>query len=189
MYKISPSNVVALREIGLDCTTHFLDWPRQERQFLRFLNNANTKYVVVVLHLRDMSTDPVGREVYFHGLDLASEILQKRQMFHLHIFSGPSDVVKAWLPKFPYTQFGFSNMVRSFSSSQCQGLKAVPEDHLMQETDAPYFNQNNFKVNVPCLLGNTAETVASIRGEGYEEVLEQTTGKALKLYMGTVGDQ
>ena len=98
-------NVVALGEIGLDYTAHFLDWPRQERQFLKLLYYANTKYVVVVLHLRDMSTDPAGREVYLHGMDLASKILQKRQMFHVHIFSGPSDVVKAWLPEFPNTHF------------------------------------------------------------------------------------
>ena len=82
-------NVVALGEIGLDYTAHFLDWPRQERQFLKLLYYANTKYVVVVLHLRDMSTDPAGREVYLHGMDLASKILQnsKRGRCFTYIFS------------------------------------------------------------------------------------------------------
>ena len=88
-------NVVALGEIGLDCTAHFVDRPGQERQFLKRLKYANSKDVVVVLHLRGMSTDPAGREVYLRGLAPASEMLQKRQMFHLHCFSGPSDIVKA----------------------------------------------------------------------------------------------
>ena len=177
-------SVVALGEIGLDYTTHYLDWPCQEQQFLKLLKYANTKDVVVFLHLRGMSTDPAGREVYLRGLALASEILRKRQMFHLHCFSGSSDVVKAWLQEFPNTHFGFSNMVGNFSSSQCQGLRAVPKDRLLLETDAPYFNPKKYQVNAPCLLGYTAETVASIREEEYEDVLAQTTVNALKLYVG-----
>ena len=61
-------------------------------------------------------------------------------------------------------------MVRNFSSSQCQGLKEVPSDCLLLETDALYFKPKKFKVNVSCLLGYTAETVASILEEDYEEV-------------------
>ena len=129
--------VVALGEIGLDYTT-----------------------VVLALHLRGMSTHQAGREVYLRGLALASKILWKRQMFQLHCFSGPTDVVKDCLPVFPNTHFGFSNMVGNFSSSQCQGLKAVPKDHLLLVIDAPYFNPKKYKVNVPCLLSYTAETVA-----------------------------
>ena len=89
------------------------------------------------------------------------------QIFHLYCFSGPSDVVKAWMGESPYTHFEFLNMVGNFRSSQCQGLKAVPRDRLLLETGAPYFNPKKFKVNAPCLLGYTAETVESIWEKDY----------------------
>ena len=79
------SVAVALGEIGLDNTTHCLDWPRQERQFLNLPKYANTKDVVVVL-LRDMSTDPAGREVYLRGLAFASEKLDDPSTLFLWTF-------------------------------------------------------------------------------------------------------
>ena len=152
-------SVTVLGEIGLDWTTHYLDWPRQERQFVKLLHYANTKQVVVVLHLRGLSSDPLGREVSLRGLALAKEILSKDQVIHLHYFSGPPDVVKAWLREFPNTYFGFTNMVKNFSFIQRQGLKAVPHNHLLLESDAPYFRpvDQDFLCNAPCLLGYTAK--------------------------------
>ena len=77
---------MALGNIGLDYTTHFLDWLRQERQFLNLPKYANTKDVVFVLLLRDMSTDPAGREVYLRGLALASEKLDVPSTLFLWTF-------------------------------------------------------------------------------------------------------
>ena len=185
----SHPNVVALGEIGLDYTTHFMDWPRQERQFLKLLIHANARNVVVVLHLRGISTDPLARVVTLRGLALCAETLRKRQTIHLHCFSGPSDVVREWLKEFPNTYFGFTGMVRNFNYQQCEGLRAVPRDRLLLESDAPYFQPPKFYVNAPCLLGYTAELVADVRREKYEYVLSQTTANALRIYVGTVGDQ
>ena len=156
-------SVTVLGEIGFDWTTHYLDWPRQERQFVKLLHYANTKQVVVVLHLRGLSSDPLGREVSLRGLALAKEILSKDQVTHLHCFSGPPDVVKAWLHEFPNTYFGFTNMVKNFNFIQRQGLKAVPQNHLLLESDAPYFRpvDQDFLCNAPCLLGYTAESPTS----------------------------
>ena len=184
----SHPNVVALGEIGLDYTTHFMDWPRQERQFLKLLSHANARNVVVVLHLRGISTDPLARVVTLRGLALCGETLRKRQTIHLHCFSGPSDVVREWLKEFPNTYFGFTGMVRNFNHQQCEGLRAVPRDRLLLESDAPYFQPPKFYVNAPCLLGYTAELVADVRREKYEDGLSQTTANALRIYVGTVGD-
>ena len=185
----SHQNVVALGEIGLDYTTHFMEWPRQERQFVKLLQHANVKDVVVILHLRGLASEPLGREVNLRALALASETLKKRQIIHLHCFSGSPDVVQAWLKSFPNTFFGFTGMVRNFNFTQCQALKKVPRDRLLLETDAPYFYPKGFSVNAPCLLGYTAETVAEIREESVEEVLSSTTANAVRIYVGTVGDQ
>ena len=166
----SHPNVVALGEIVLDYTTH-LDWPRQERQFLKLLSLANARNVVVVLHLRGISTDPLARVVTLCGLALCAETLRKRQTIHLHCFYGHSDVVREWLKEFPNTYLGFTGMARNFNHQQCEGLRAVPRDRLLLESDAPYFPTPKFYVNAPCLLGYTAELVADVRREKYDDII------------------
>ena len=184
----SHQNVVALGEIGLDYTSNFMDWLRQERQFLKLLNHTNFKNVVVVLHLRGLASEPLGREVYLQALALASEKLKKWQIIHLHCFCGPEDIVQAWFRHFPNTYFGFTGMVKNFDNTKCQALRSVPGNCLLLETDAPYFNPKGFEVSAPCLLGYMAEVVADIRDESVEEVFSQTTANALRIYMGAVGD-
>lgn len=181
-------DVVALGEIGLDYTTPYSEWLNQERQFADLLRYAQTKNVIVVLHLRGMTTDNVGRYAYLRGLAVAAETLGRPQPFHLHCFTGPPDVVEAWLKRFPNTHFGFTNAVESFNFIQREGLKTVPNNRLLLESDAPYFKPQNYLCNAPCLLGYTASHVARIRGEAYEEVLAQTTTNANRLYGGAIGD-
>ena len=159
--------VVALGEIGWDWTTDPKEWLEQERQFCHLLSYAASKDVVVVLYLRGLSTDAIGRKVYNRGLQLAKEDVSRNrhQVFHLHRFSGPSDVVSAWLQYFPNTYFGFTNEIENFNHIQCEGLRAVPVKRLLLETDAPYFPPHDYRYNAPHLVGITASRVAEITTE------------------------
>ena len=40
---------------------------------------------------------------------------------------------------FPCTFFGFTRLVQSLSKAQLAGLRSVPADQVLLETDAPYF--------------------------------------------------
>ena len=180
--------VAALGEIGLDWTTNSNEWYEQEQQFIHLLGYAMSKEVVVVLHLRSTPTDPAGRQVYYRGLYLAREVINRNrsQIFHLHCFGGPADVVNKWLEYFPNTYFGYTNQVECFNHLQCEGLRAIPPERLLLETDAPYFAPNSFRRNAPHLLGFTALHIAGNRGEAYEEVLRVTTENTVRIYVGGV---
>lgn len=184
----SDQNVGVLGEIGLDWTVSSHRWLSQERQFTHFLGFATSKDVVVVLHLRGMSGDALGREVYLRGLAVAGEVMKqnKQQIFHLHCFTGPPDVVRAWLQRFPNTYFGITNLAARFNFIQCEGLRAIPSNRLLLETDAPYFPPPKYHVNAPHLLGFTADLIAGIRGVSCEDILTVTTENALRIYIGTV---
>ena len=82
--------------------------------------------MVVVIHLRGMSTDNLRRYTYLRGLAVVAETLGSIQPFHVHCFAGPPDVVKAWLKQFPNTHVGFTNMVERCNFIQREGLKKVP---------------------------------------------------------------
>ena len=60
-------------------------------------------------------------------------------MNNLQRFNGTASVVEQWLGVFPCTFFGFTRLVQSFSKAQLAGLRAVPADRVLLETDTPYF--------------------------------------------------
>ncbi|MEW8562000.1 MAG: TatD family hydrolase [Candidatus Thiodiazotropha sp.] len=185
----SDVNVGALGEIGLDWTVHRSRWLDQERQFTRILNLANSKDVVVVLHLRGMKENPLARELYLRSLTIVEEVMNRnrQQTFHLHCFTGPSDVVAAWLQQFPNTYFGVTNLVSSLDQASHEGLRAIPANRLLLESDAPYFPPTrSYRANAPHLLGYTASAVAGIRGVSCEDILTATSENASRIYVGNV---
>jgi hypothetical protein len=59
------------------------------------------------------------------------------QSIHLHCFNGDPVTVKLWLDSYPGTYFGFSSMVKGFGDRQRRGLKTVPGNRLLLESDPP----------------------------------------------------
>ena len=47
-------------------------------------------------------------------------------------------MVGRWLTHFPNAYFGFTAAVTSLSDEQIEGLRSIPEDKLLLETDSPY---------------------------------------------------
>ena len=72
-------------------------------------------------------------------------------------------MVEDWLEEFPNTYFGFPSRVTSFNQEQRDGVRTVPEDRILLETDAPYMpTHRNVQVNTPAYIGDVAESVAQI---------------------------
>ena len=110
------------------------------------------------------------------------------QRVHLHCFNSTSGMVDGWCQEFPYCFFGFSNMVKSFYSVQREGLRGVPSDRILLETDGPYFNPTGYEMNAPHLFGIAATHVAWIRGQSMEEILWTTHQDVEGLYLRYVED-
>jgi Tat protein secretion system quality control protein TatD with DNase activity len=91
----------------------------------------------LVFHIRasgdsPQATDALYREVLGLTLDKVPNTLQS---IHLHCFNGDEATVKLWADAYPGTYFGFSSMVKGFGDRQRRGLKAVPGNRLLLESD------------------------------------------------------
>lgn len=143
--------VVGLGEVGIDNTVQPNDfWFMQERQLKELLSYLNSS-MVLVLHIRGTKRDPVGVEAYMRGLDILQSCkISSHQKVQLHCFSGTEEVIQYWLHAFPNTHFSVSGLVCPI---QRQAPRAIPGDHLLVETDAPYFPlSSEYGCSTPRLL-------------------------------------
>ncbi len=63
------------------------------------------------------------------------------------------------------------------------GLRAVTDDRLLLESDAPYFPlTERGHYSTPALIGMTANEVAQIRHDTLSDILRPTTENARQLY-------
>ena len=96
---------------------------------------------------------------------------------------GTRAVVEDWLEEFLNTYFGFTAPVTSFNQEQRDGLRAVPEDRILLETDSPYMpTHRNVRVNTPAYIGDVAESVAQIQGVPWRELLVTTVTNGQNIY-------
>ena len=63
-------------------------------------------------------------------------------------------------------------------------VRSVPQDRLMVETDAPYLAPvpHRGKRNEPAFVREVAQSLAGIRGETVQEVLEYTGENAVRFF-------
>ncbi|KAL4228772.1 hypothetical protein ACF0H5_011814 [Mactra antiquata] len=173
--------VVALGEIGIDHTEPMVHWASQVQvleQLLPFLEDRH----VLVLHCRGMQRDD-GTEAYLLLLHFLKKHVRSRHRIHLHCFTGDQYVLKKWLMVFPNTRFGFTNLVRSFTSDQIHALQEIGDHQILLESDAPYFPvRGTSKTSTPGLLYYAAEAVAVHRKTTAEKILEISLDNGKNLY-------
>ncbi|XP_067670783.1 uncharacterized metal-dependent hydrolase HI_0454-like [Haliotis asinina] len=72
--------------------------------------------------------------------------------------------------------------VRGFNTDQVAGLRAVPLDRLLVETDSPYMYPEGYGRNSPALLCLEGDLVAEARGMSTEDFLRAATENAIRLF-------
>ena len=173
--------VAALGEIGLDRTVPDYLWDEQERTFQRLLTFCHPDKVLV-LHLRGYS-EVHSSDVLNTGLQYVRKACSRDQKIHLHCFTGRRVDVENWLEDFPNCHFGFTAKVSSFNDPQLEGLRSVPNDRILLETDSPYMPvSRHHRTNTPAYLGDIARMVAHHRFLSWEELLDITTTNGQRLY-------
>ncbi|MFC0559571.1 TatD family hydrolase [Halalkalibacter alkalisediminis] len=166
--------VVALGEMGLDY--HWDKSPKdvQKEVFRKQIQLAKKVKLPIVIHNRDADQDivdilkeeeahEVGGIMHCFGgsVEIAQECL--RMNFHISL-GGPVTFKNAKRPK--------------------QVAKEIPLDRLLIETDCPYLAPHPYrgKRNEPALVKLVAEQIAELREMEYEQIAEQTTINAKKLF-------
>ncbi len=164
--------VVAVGETGLDF--HYDNAPREKQidVFRAQLDIAERLEMPVVVHSR--SADDEVSEIL---LDYGSRVVGV-----LHCFSGGRDLLEVGLEVGWYVSF--SGIVTFKNFDDLDGVRAIPSDRLLIETDSPYLAPvpKRGRRNEPALVRHVLDRVAEIRGEDPQQLAETTFNNACRFY-------
>lgn len=164
--------VVAVGEIGLDY--HFEDNAPREVQrewFAKQLALANRRGFPVIVHDRDA-----------HG-DTMELLCKHRPKGVVHCFSGSVEMMREVVRLGMYIGLGGAVTFKN-ARVPVEVAAAVPLDHLLLETDAPYMAPVPYR-GKRCdssMIAKTAERIAEIRQMSVEELLKATQQNASRLF-------
>ena len=164
--------VVAVGEIGLDY--HFEDNAPREVQrewFAKQLALANRRGFPVIVHDRDA-----------HG-DTMELLCKYRPKGVVHCFSGSVEMMREVVRLGMYIGLGGAVTFKN-ARVPVEVAAAVPLDHLLLETDAPYMAPVPYR-GKRCdssMIAKTAERIAEIRQMPVEELLKATQQNASRLF-------
>jgi Tat protein secretion system quality control protein TatD with DNase activity len=130
--------VTALGEVGMDCSEGAKPFGIQ-KSTLRWVLALARPYMPLVLHIRASGEDPEATDTLYREVlgVMQEKVPNTLQSIHLHCFNGDSVTVKLWSDAYPGTYFGFSSMLKGLGDRQRRGLKAVPGNRLLLESDSP----------------------------------------------------
>ena len=163
--------VRAAGEMGLDYHYDFSPRDRQREVFAEQLHLAVHAGLPVVIHAREADADIA-----------AILTAQPDATVILHSFSSSSVLARAGLDAGWY--FSYSGMVTFKSWADAETLRAVPDNRLLLETDAPYLAPVPYrgKRNEPARIATIAAKVAEWRGTTTDHVATITTANAMRLF-------
>ena len=164
--------VVALGEIGLDY--HYDHSPReiQKHVFKRQLQYAKEINLPVIIHSREAKIDT---------LDIIRESDANKGV--LHCFSGDTEMAEKAMSMGFY--ISIAGPVTFKNAGRLRDIaKAIPDDYLLTETDAPYLTPEPFRGrrNEPSYIVHTAAAIAELRGVTLEDISRITTINARRLF-------
>ncbi len=166
------AKVVAVGEIGLDY--HYDHSPReiQREVFMKQLLLAKELKLPAVIHSREAKEDTL-------------DILEKSGVDNgvFHCFSGDMETAEKVM------ELGFYISIAgpvTFKKAERlrEIVKAIPDNRLLIETDAPYLTPEPFrgKRNEPSYVVHTAKALAELRGISIEDLSRITTLNAKHLF-------
>lgn len=171
---LADSSAAAVGEIGLDGPAGDLD--RQKRALLAQLDVAKQLHLPVSLHVF---------KVHGAALDLLRAFGPLPHGGVVHSYSGSAELVRA------YVKLGWSisfagAITRSNAKKPLEAARAVPAEHLVIETDAPFqptgADARDRKRGEPADLIEVAEAVARARSEDVADVAARTTANAHRIF-------
>ena len=78
------------------------------------------------------------------------------QPIFLHCFTGIVELVQPWTEKSNKIYFGYTAAVQNINKDQLQGLKCIPSDRILLETDSPYRSPKVKGYNTQAYIGDVA---------------------------------
>jgi len=167
--------VVGIGESGLDFYYDHAPRDLQEANFRAHITAARETGLPLIVHARE--ADDLCREI------LEEETGQGAFPAVIHCFTASRAFAEASLEMGFY--ISISGIVTFNSAKDLQETaKIIPLDRLLIETDAPYLSPvpKRGKPNEPSYVKYTAEFLAKLRGEPYEQMAQATSDNFYRLF-------
>jgi TatD DNase family protein len=166
--------VVAIGEMGLDY--HWDKSPKdvQQEVFRKQIQLAKKVKLPIIIHNRDATNDVVT-------------ILEEENAAEvggiMHCYSGSLETAEQCMKMNFYISFGGPVTFKNAKQPKEVATK-IPLDKLLIETDCPYLSPHPYrgKRNEPAYVKYIAEQIAQLKEISYDELAEQTTANAKKLF-------
>jgi len=176
--------VVAIGEIGLDYywkpkTKKKLEQFKREQDFLfhQEVRLAIELDLPIILHCR------MAHDDLLDTLKKLSSIYDKKLRGVIHCFTGNEEQAKRYMQL--GFLLGFNGII--FKLELNDVVKKTPLEKILIETDCPYLSPPNYnqKRNDPIGVKFVAKEIARIKKLSLEEIADQTTENAQKLFIST----
>lgn len=168
--------VVGLGETGLDRHWDFTPFDQQEENFARHLELARRTGLPLVIHSRECDDDML--RMLRADFDRHGPIRGV-----MHSFGSGQAMAEACLAM--GLDISFSGPLTYKNAVELRAVAAtIPADRLMVETDCPYLTPvpHRGQRNEPSYVAHTARKLAEVRGVPFEQLAEQTTRNAQRLF-------
>jgi TatD DNase family protein len=166
--------VVALGEMGLDYYWDKSPKEIQKEVFRKQIRLAKEVQLPIIIHNRDATADIV-------------EILKEEHAGEvggiMHCYSGSVETALECIEMNFYISLGGPVTFKNAKKPK-EVAESIPMDRLLIETDCPYLTPHPYrgKRNEPAYVKLVAEEIAGLKGLTFEEVAEETSRNAKKLF-------
>jgi TatD DNase family protein len=165
--------VRAIGETGLDYHREYAPRDDQTLAFELQMQLAQQLHLALIVHTRDATDDT---------LDMLERHASTGIPVVLHCFSMP-DAVDRCIESGYYCSFA-GNVTYPNAKSLQEAAKLVPDELLLVETDAPFLTPQQFRGrhNEPAYVRSTAEFLAELRGQTYEQLEQAVQANAAWIF-------
>ncbi|WP_095011037.1 TatD family hydrolase [Tsuneonella mangrovi] len=169
------AKVIGIGETGLDYYYDKSDRQVQQALFRMHIGVARDTGLPLIIHTRDAEQDTAAI--------LADEMEQGAFPALIHCFTASAGFAKTVLDL--GLSISLSGIVTFKNAKELQEIAAeLPGEKMLVETDSPFLAPvpHRGKPCEPAFVRNTAEFVAGLRGESFDELAERTTANFHALF-------
>jgi TatD DNase family protein len=173
------AGAVAVGECGLDFHYDNVSRAKQHESFSAQLSIAAERSLPVIVHTREAEKETALM------VDLAA---REGVIGVLHCYTGSLALAERALGYGWYVSF--SGIITFKKWTDLELLRAIPDDRLLVESDAPYLAPvpRRGKRNEPAWVAHTIERLADVRGVSPQTLADRTAENAVRLFGVTLPD-
>ncbi|PIE77567.1 MAG: hydrolase TatD [Candidatus Delongbacteria bacterium] len=169
---LNHSKVVAIGEIGMDFYWDNVAKDKQKKFFVKQLELALNEDFPIIIH---------NREADNAIMEVLREVNSKYKGV-FHCYAGNLEMAEELIEMGFY--LSFTGNITYKKSDRAEIIKEIPLNKILLETDSPFLTPVPYrgKRNEPKYVEYVARKIAEIKKISYDNVVEQTTESAIKLF-------